>query len=593
MKRRTILTIAGAVLLVLGLAFALGYAASRPPQAAAGPAAGPLSFKISFAPSVRAAPVTGRVFVIVSTSNADEPRLLADDGGVTDTVPFWGMDVTNMKPGQPVTVSDGSNVYGYPLTSLAQLPAGDYYVQALLNVYTTFHRADGSVVSLHLPGGDGNDLFISPGNLVSTPVLLHLDPAAGGTFNLQLDQVLPPLQPVPPGGTTQQGNPPDTAHVKHIKIKSVLLTKFWGHPMYLGANILLPEGYFDPANKDVRYPVIWHQTHFPTGNPFGFREDLSNAFSRFWVSANAPRVIVVDIRHENPYFDDSYAVNSANLGPYGDAITKELMPAVNRAFRTIDARWARTITGGSTGGWETIAQQVFYPKLYSGAWIFYPDPLDFHYHQVIDIYDDANAYFTKHDWLNVPRPAAREVSGDTIWTTEQENHWELALGTHGRSGLGQWDIWQAVYGPEGADGYPAPIWNKLTGEIDHSVAEQWLPMDLDHYVTTNWSTLGPLLTGRLFFFVGTADTYFLNDAVQLFQQNVEKLTDPAPNWSFDYGLNKPHGYTPYTTAQLVTIMAQYMAAQAPAGVDTSVWLGAAHAPASQAATSKALPLTHQ
>ena len=216
--------------------------------------------------------------------------------------------------------------------------------------------------SFTCPGGDGNDLFVSPGNLISTPVKLHLDPVAGGTFTLQLDQVLPPLQPVPPGGTTQQGNPTDSAHVKHIKIQSKLLTRFWGQPMYIGANILLPRDYDSKRARHQDYPVIWHQTHFPSRNPFGFVEDGSNAFSQFWLSKDAPQVIVVEIRHENPYFDDSYAVNSANLGPYGDAITKELMPAVDKAFRTIDARWARTITGGSTGGWETIAQQVFYPS---------------------------------------------------------------------------------------------------------------------------------------------------------------------------------------------------------------------------------------
>ena len=568
--RRLALIIAAGAVIALALLIATSVGRPAPPASA-----GTFQFTVSFASGMRSTPVTGRVYVIVSRTNAEEPRLQADGGGVTDTVPFWGMDVTGVQPGQVMTLGLGPEVYGYPLTSLGQLPAGDYYVQALLNVYTTFHRSDGSVVALHLPGGDGNDLFVSPGNLVSTPVLLHLDPAKGGTFKLQLNQVLPPLQPVPPGGTTQQGNPVDSAHVKHIKIKSKLLSKFWGQPMYIGANILLPQGYNDPANKHLHYPVIWQQTHFPTGNPFGFKEDLSNAFSQFWVSADAPRVIVVNIRHECPYFDDSYAVNSANVGPYGDAITKELMPKVDKMFRTIDARWARTVTGGSTGGWETIAQAVFYPKLYSGAWIFYPDPLDFHFHQIVDIYDDANAYFTQHEWLDVLRPASRETSGDIDWAMVQENHWELALGDHGRSGLGQWDIWQAVYGPEGADGYSAPIWNKVDGTIDHSVAQKWLPMDLDHYVQANWATLGPLLSGRLFFFVGTADTYFLNDAVQLFQQNTDKLTNPQSHFSFQYGLNQPHGWSPYTTAQLVTIMAKYMASQASAGAHTSRWLSAA------------------
>lgn len=563
--------LSSAIAVTLAFALFAGLAGFKAPPAQAAT----LQFNVSFASSVRSTPVTGRLLVIVSKTNATEPRLQADDGGVTDTVPFWGMDVTDMQPGTPLVLGMGADVYGYPFASLADLPAGDYYVQALLNVYTTFHRSDGSVVSLHLPAGDGNDLFVSPGNLVSTPVLLHLDPAVGGSFNLALDKVLPPLEPVPAGGTTQQGNPVDTAHVKHLKIQSTLLTKFWGQPMDIGANILLPRGYNLAANKHVRYPVIWHQTHFPSGNPFGFQENLSNAFSKWWMSKAAPRVIVVEIRHENPYFDDSYAVNSANLGPYGDAITKELMPKVDKTFRIISKRWARTVTGGSTGGWETAAQQIFYPDLYAGAWVFYPDPLDFHFVQLVDIYKDPNAYFIQHEFLQVPRPSAREVSGDTMWDMAEENHWELALGDLGRSGLGQWDIWQAVYGPEGANGYSAPIWNKLSGDIDHAVAQKWLPMDFDNYLTTNWSKLGSKLSGRMHFFVGTADTFFLNDAVQLFQHNTAKLTNPRTRFTFRYGINKPHGWSPYTPQQLITIMARYMAQQAPPGTNTEVWLGSA------------------
>ncbi|MBV9381514.1 MAG: hypothetical protein JOY82_14050 [Streptosporangiaceae bacterium] len=510
--------------------------------------------------------------MIVAPTASPEPRLQADLGGVTDTVPFWGTDVTGMRPGRPVTLTDTPAVYGYPFTRLRQLRAGDYWVQALLNVYTVFHRSDGSVVALHLPCGDGNDLFVSPGNLVSSPVRVHLDPAAGGTIDLTLTRALPQLQPVPPGGTCQQGNPPDSVHVKHIKILSRLLTRFWGHKMYLGADVLLPAGYGNPGNAGLRYPVIWNQTHFPFANPFGFTEHGTDAFSRWWLSRSAPRVIIAEIRHENPYFDDSYAVNSANLGPYGDAITKELMPAVGRAFRIINARWARTVTGGSTGGWEALAQQVYYPALYSGAWVFYPDPVDFHYFQVPDIYADPNAYLNLHAFVQVPRPAARLTSGDTIWTTAQENHWELALGDHGRSGLGQWDIWQAVYGPQGPGGYPAPIWDKVTGAIHHTVAQAWLPKDIDHYLHANWAKAGPLLTGRIHFFVGTEDTFFLNDAVQLLQQQTASLTGPRARFTFQYGLNQPHGWSPYTPQQLITIMARYMAAHASHGATSTQWL---------------------
>ena len=401
------------------------------------------------------------------------------------------------------------------------LEPGDYYVQALLNVYTTFHRSDGSVVKLHLPAGDGHDPFISPGNLVSTPKLLHLDPALGGTFALKLDQVLPPLEMVPPGGTTQQGNPIDTKHDKHIKIKSALLSKFWGRPMYIGADVLLPKGYDDPANRDVRYPVIWHQGHFGERVIY-FDEDLGDELSQWWVSDSAPRFILVSLRHENPFYDDSYAVNSANLGPYGDAIARELMPAVERSFRIIRARWARTLGGASTGGWESAAQMIFHPELYSGAWMFAPDPLDFHRLQLVDIYDDLNAYFVGDPSAGVPQPAYRDDSGSVSYTMEQANHWELALGNHSRSGWGGWDFCDAAFGPQGADGYPAPIWDKQTGMIDHAVAEQWRRVDLGDYVQRHWATLGPKIAGRMFFYCGLADNFYYEYPTQLFQDDTKQ-----------------------------------------------------------------------
>ena len=435
------------VILCLALAVLIGIGA---PIAAAA-----LQFNVSISPGVSSTPLDGRLLVIVSTDydGVYEPRLQANDGWVAWGPPFWGMDVNRMKPGVPVLFG-GSGVDGASLASLDELKPGKYYVQALLNVYTTFHRADGSVVKLHMPAGEGQNPFTTPGNLVSTPVRLNLNPAAGRTFTLQLDQVLPPLEMVPPGGTLQQGNPVDTKHVKHIKIKSALLSRFWGRPIYIGANVLLPEGYDDPANRRVRYPVVWEQGHFTTEAPWGFSEGLDDemGFSQWWVSDSAPRIIYATIRHENPFYDDSYAVNSANLGPYGDAITKELIPAVDRSFRIISARWARTTGGFSTGGYEAAAQMIFYPRLYSGAWVFCPDPVDFHRLELVNIYEDSNAYFLEYPWLTVPRPAYREASGAVVYTMEQENHRELALGTHGRSGQCTWDVNQAVFGPQGPDG---------------------------------------------------------------------------------------------------------------------------------------------
>jgi hypothetical protein len=526
-------------------------------------------FKVSFSPSVHATPLDGRLLVIVSPTNDPEPRLQADAAKSPLGPPLWGQDVTNMTPGAKVVIG-GAGTYGYPLMSFDGLEPGDYYVQALLNVYTTFHRSDGSVVKLHMPGGDGNDPFISPGNLVSTPKLLHLDPTRGGTYALKLDQELPPLEMVPPGGTTQQGNPPDTKHDKHIKIKSALLSTFWGRPMYIAADVLLPEGYDDPANRDVRYPVAWHQGHFGERVIY-FDEGLGDELSQWWVSDAAPRFILVSLRHENPFYDGSYAVNSANLGPYGDAITRELMPAVESSFRIIRARWARVLGGASMGGWESAAQMIFYPDLYSGAWVFSPDPLDFHRLQLVDIYDDLSAYFVDYPSSLLAQPAERDDSGSVLFTMEQANHWELALGNHSRSAWGAWDFYDAAFGPQGADGYPAPIWDKQTGVIDHAVADQWRRMDLGDYVQRHWATLGPKVAGRMFFYCGLADNVYYEYPTQLFQEDTKRLTDPKADFRFRYGPHGIHPWLPMTIPQLLTDMATYMAEQAPDGTDVSGW----------------------
>lgn len=534
------------VLLMAVMTLAAAVVLSATPSTAAARKAG-LTFKITVSKNVTQSAVTGRAYVIITRSIEDEPRFQIDPTGV----PFFGKDVHKVRPGRTLTISDGGGTYGYPLRSFRQLPRGTYYVQAFFNVYTRFDRSDGSVVWLHMPGGDGQDPFSSPGNFYSEPRRISLNPRSARTIRLTLDQLIQPSEPVPPGGTAQQGNPADSAHVKHVKIQSTALTQFWGTPMYIGADVLLPEGYDASTDK---YPVVYLHGHYPGGNPYGFVEDLSNDFSQWWVAPTTPKMIVVQFRHENPYYDDSYGVNSANLGPYGDAITKELMPEIDARFRTINERWARSLTGGSTGGWIALAHMVLYSDLYQGVWVRSPDPVDFRFHQLVNVYSDPNAYFTIYDWMRVPRPASRTIPGDTRLTMEQENHWELALGTRGRSGLGQWDIWQAVYGPQGPDGYPARVWNKLTGAIDHTVAEAWKPMDLRLQLEQDWATLGPNVSGRMHIFAGDDDNFFLNNAVELLEQSLTSMSNPPANAEFQYGHNQGHSWWPYTMPELLTLI---------------------------------------
>jgi hypothetical protein len=251
-------------------------------------------------------------------------------------------------------------------------------------------------------------------------------------------------------------------------------------------------------------------------------------------------VLLVEIQHPTPYYDDSYAVNSENNGPYGDAIQYELIPEIERRFRGIGAGWARFTYGGSTGGWEAMAVQVFYPEEYNGAWVACPDPIDFRAYTLVNIYQDRNAYFLDSEWKRTPRPGQRDWLGRVSTTLEETNHRELALGTKSRSG-DQWDTWEAVYSPVGPDGYPRRIWDKLTGEIDREVAEFWREhYDLVHILRRDWKTLGPKVKGKLFIYVGDMDNYYLNNAVYLAEEFLESTRDPYYAGDVDYGDRAEH-----------------------------------------------------
>ncbi|TDI74268.1 MAG: hypothetical protein E2O84_06085, partial [Bacteroidetes bacterium] len=401
-------------------------------------------------------PVSGRLFVVLTNNPDREPRFQVGVSGV----PFWGIDVQNIAAGDVITITPGmEDVRGYPFRYLDEVPNGTYTMQAVLSVYTEFQRSDGHTISLHLNSGAGQNQWRAPGNAYSQPTSFDHYTGETGAILFKIDSVIEPTQPLDDGDVLQQGNPVDTDFVKFVKIKSQVLSEFWGQDIYIGANVLLPRDY-DPSSS-VKYPVMYMQGHFPGGRaPLGFTPEASGrgrseGFSEFWTSESAPRMFAVSIRDANPYYDTAYSVNSANVGPYGDAIMEELIPYLESEFNMIPESWARIVAGGSTGGWEAIAMQVFYPDDFGGSWGWCPDPVDFNYYQIVNIYEDDNAYTTGNEWHKVERPNARRSDGNIRSTVRQENYLELATGSHSRSG-GQWAIWEAVFGPVGEDGYPRP-----------------------------------------------------------------------------------------------------------------------------------------
>ena len=543
-------------------------------NAAASPQAAGTKFEVLFPAAAHAGAITGRVFVVVSTKDKPEPRLQA--GSLGDSGPFFGVDVDALAPEKSAVID--ASTPGSPVRSLRDVPAGDYYVQALVNVYTEFHRADGHTVWLHMDQWEGQHFNRSPGNLYSEVRKVHLDPAAGYDIKLSLTKEIPPVQV-----------PSDTAWVKHIKIQSEMLTKFWGHPMYIGAVVLLPKGYDEHPN--AHYPVIFQHNHFNLRPPFDFstqdfpvgpefRASLNNLnretgyeFYQAWNSESFPRMIAVTLQHPTPYYDDSYAVNSVNNGPYGDALVKEMIPYLEAHFRMIPKPYARVLTGGSTGGWESLAAQVFYPDFFGGTWTLYPDSIDFRSYGTVNAYEDDNAFFEPgHTWVQVSRSIMRTAEGQDEITYQQFSQMEDVLGSHNRSGE-QIEIWDAAYGPVGDDGYPKPLWDKKTGKIDHSVALYMRDhgYDLSYNIRTNWATLGPKLREKIHVYVGDMDNFYLNLAVYKLEEEMKKLTNPACDCDFQYGRPmKGHGWQPTTTANLVKWMAAHVEKSA-GGEDTKQW----------------------
>ncbi len=503
--------LAASVLLLLSLRHPCALAASR------GSASG-LSFEVSASAGVLEKPVDGRLFVVIARSDTPEPRFTIGTTGL-DAPVVLGKDITKFASGSKGRL-DGTSAL-FPIAQLADLPSGEYFVQALF---------------------DGNNDVKSvnaPGNCYSKPLKLKLDPARGGLIPIALTEKIPSEQ-----------LPPETEYVKYVKIQSKLLSGFHGRPIYLRAGVVLPRGFGDDTSR--RYPLEVNIGGY--GDSYSVVGDLmaeESAFRGMWLSDSAPRMILLELDGDGP-FGDCYQVNSANNGPYGDAVTGELIPAVEKKFHAAGKAGSRFLTGGSTGGWVSLALQVFYPDSFNGTWSGFPDPVDFRAYQLINIYGDTNAYVNSHGF---ERPAARARSGDVLWTMRHEVGMENVMGagdSYTRSG-GQWGAWNAAFGPRTSAGNPSALWDPHTGRIDAAVATEWKKYDLRLILQERWQTLGPKLINKLHIWVGEADDYFLNNAVHLLDEFLSKADPPCGGW-IRYGPGKGHGWSPLSHYQIMTEM---------------------------------------
>jgi len=547
------------------------------------------SIDVSFTSEISPEKKDGRLLLMLSTDDSKEPRFQINDGLSTQLI--FGVNVEDMTPGKSINFDE--TVFGYPYPSLADVPPGEYNVQALLHVYETFNLSTGHTVKLPMDNGEGQQWNRSPGNLYSKPYKITVGSNGIENISVVMDQEIPPIP-----------EPENTEWIKHIKMKSEKLSAFYGRDMYLGAHILLPKD-FD-KHPEAKYPLMVFHGHFPSDfggfrttppDPnlkpeYSARFDLDGYniiqqqeaydFYKRWNDPDFPRFLIIEIQHPTPYYDDSYAVNSASQGPWGDAITYELIPYIEKQFQGMGEGWSRFLYGGSTGGWEALAVQVKYPEEYNGCFAACPDPIDFRAYCLTNIYEDKNAYYYDSPHKKLEVPSHRNYLGDIQSTLRQGNHLELVLGDKSRSGQ-QWDIWEATYSPQGEDGYPVRIWDKKTGEINHEVAEYWKEnYDLRHILERDWDKLGESLKGKIHLYCGDMDNYYLNNAVYLMEDFLESTTDPYYDGEVLYGDRAEHCWNGdpeqpnaisrlrYNTMYVPKIMERIWES-APQGADLTSW----------------------
>ncbi len=338
--------------------------------------------------------------------------------------------------------------------------------------------------------------------------------------------------------------------VKSIQIESKLLSNFFGKPKKLKASILLPSTYYDNPGKS--FPICYRASGL-NGRWTAVNGRISNKeFMDMWFAPNAPQVIYVYLDSEGP-FGDTYQVDSENNGPCGEALIKELIPAVEKEVGYDPATKNRYLAGCSTGGWIVVALQVFYPDFFDGAWSYSPDPLEFEHYGLINIYEDETIFYNRFGYL---QPGNRNVYGEPTrsmleWISNENVN--SRTNTYAVSG-GQFGAYNAVFGPRGANGLPTLMFDPYTGKVDKAIAKEWEKYDLKKYLAKNWASLGPKLQGKLWIWSGDCDGLFSNVSTRFFKEFIDKTTNPKSDAQISFTAMAGHCQE-YSDEQVIKMIA--------------------------------------
>jgi S-formylglutathione hydrolase FrmB len=450
-------------------------------------------FTIKIAPSfLSSTPTKGRVFLFLSEEEKGEPRQQIWPLSSNPNHMF-AMNVTSLSQTSGIRLSADSGLMTTASFDLGNIPKGHYSLQVLWD-----HDTSESQIN-------------APGNLYS--VSKKIEVTENFIESIELSKRIEPSQ--------LEAHP----LLKKVTIESELLSAFWGRPYFVSASVLLPNSYNDNNQQTypVRYNVAGYGGRFTRAN----RLIKSEEFMQWWTSDDAPQIITVYLDGEGP-FGDSYQLDSDNSGPFGQSLITELIPTIESQYRAKGSAKYRFTDGCSTGGWVSLALQLFYPDSFNGAFSYSPDSVDFSAYQLADIYTDSSVFYNK--WNNL-RPVGRTTNGDPIVTLDNFIQYENVQGVSNdyRTSGGQFSAHTALYSPKGEDGLPAALFDPQTGEIDSEVAQVWKKYDLKLHTENNWAELGPKLQDKIYIWMGDMDNFFLNPATRKFSKYLQSTENPVSN----------------------------------------------------------------
>ena len=443
----------------------------------------------------------GRLLIYFSEEDKGEPRYVSIYSGQGA---IFGKNIQNWQKDEAQEIS-GDNWLKTSEWDLNSVPSKVYYVQAVWKQNLGLESQPNS-----------------PGNLYSESVKIEPNQTRG--IEISLASIIPERKLV------------EHEQVELFSIESEVLGKWWNKPMNVKASVLLPSGY--AANPDKKYPVRYNVAGYGGRYTRVNRLVKNDDFMSWWSSKDAPQIITVFLDGEGPY-GDSYQLDSENSGPYGETLINELIPKIEATYRIIGSPQMRFVDGCSTGGWVSLALQLYYPESFNGCWSYSPDPVNFEKMQLMNIYEDENAFYNKNNYL---RPSMRDVNGDPLFSIKQEVISENVVGvsdSYVTSG-GQWGAWNALYSAKGTDGLPKPLFDPVSGTIDSVVVQDWKKYDLLLFTSTNWAELGPKIQGKIHVWMGDMDNFYLNTSMRDFDAFLKNTSKPKSDAEIEFTPMKGH-----------------------------------------------------